>query len=253
MKTQEHTRKSVSVIFSLFVVAILLISALTSFAFFYTFLPGLVPEGMIDGTLGRIVSGIIGVLLLDVATVVWLSNFLHNSETSEQRGIALIMTIITFIGSATASIAYIGLSGQNELSLAGETRATIGIASLFMVIGAIILNFAATQFHTRFSLESKQAVLEADRRDRLQTAEAENARHLDGLVEQSLKKQFQDLAPELAKTRARDLAHKMYSNEMTKVTQESVPSNTIIDVDIDPAGENHRMDVHPEDNIRPKV
>lgn len=251
---EEHSRQSIGLFFKIFAILILLISALTSFAFFYTFLPGLVPQGVLDGNLGKMFSGFVGVLLLDIATVLWLNNFLHNSETSEQRSIALIMTTITFVGSAVASIAYIGLKGEGELTLTGETRGTIGIVSLFMVIGTIVLNFAAVQFHTRYSLASKNAVRESDRLDRLAKKEAENAKILDNMVAQQLAQEFEVIAPGLAASQAKSLATKMYSTEMLKVTNKPtnrLDSNTM-SFDVDPEGNRHILNSNRDPNF-PKV
>jgi len=97
-----------------------------------------------------------------------------------------------------------------------ETRETIGMAALVVVIIGVILNFGSAQLHHRFSASSQEAVRDADRREAIQQAEAQQARLLDQLVAKSMKEKLTEMAPDLADEQATRLAAKFYQREEAK-------------------------------------
>lgn len=216
MNTSTHKHKAAGFIFLLFSVAVLFISALTSFSFFYTYFPNLIPSSVLDPVSRSMISGGIGMLLFDVAAVIWLFTYLYHSGTSEQRAVSLAMTLITFLGASAASIAYLSLQANGAVELASTTKETIGLVSLIVVIGGIIANFGSAQMHHRFSSENKRLVQESDRQDAIQLAENEQASYLDKLITQQMKEQLNQIAPELAEQQARKLAHRFYNLESSK-------------------------------------
>ena len=216
MNKNNHKAKAAGFIFLFFSAAVMLISAITSFSFFYTYFPTLIPASVLDASLRSIISGMVGMMLFDVAAVIWLFTYLNHSETSEQRAISLAMTLITFLGAAAASIAYLSLNAQGEMRLDDSTLATIGIIALITVIGGIIANFGSAQAHHRFSLENKRAVHESDRRDLILQAEEEQAQYLDNLIAQQMKEKLSGLAPGLAQKQAEKLASRFYNHESSK-------------------------------------
>jgi hypothetical protein len=211
-----HRKKSAQFIIVAFAVAIVAISASTSFGFFYTFFTNLIPAAVLAPAVGALISGVVGVLLFDVACVVWLNTFLNHAETPEQRAITLIMTVATFLGSAAASVAYLGLTATGDLALDATTRASIGMFALVVVIVGVVANFGSMQAYQRYSLDNKERVREADRRDRIHTAEEEQAEHLDKLIAQQVREQLTQIAPNLAAQQARRIANQFYRNENAK-------------------------------------
>ncbi len=212
----SHQQKAAQFLAVAFGVVVLAISASTSFGFFYTFFDNLIPHSVLAADIAALISGVIGTLLFDVACAIWLFIFLHHSETPEQRAITLIMTVLTFIGSAAASVAYLGLTAGGDLALDTATRDTIATFALVVVIIGVIANFGAMQAYQRYSYTNKQRVMEADRRDLLQSAEDEQARYLDELITQQVKEILTAQAGTLAQQQARRIAAKFYRHEMAK-------------------------------------
>lgn len=202
--------------FMIFGLLVLVISATTSFSFFYEYFGDIIPSSLMGESLRRIISGVIGTLLFDVATVVWLWVYLNEAETYEQRGISIAMAIVAFAGAAAATIAYLSLTAAGPLAFDATTNSAIGNIALAVVIIGVVFNFAAKQLFDRYSFDSKAAVREANRRDKIQKAENEQADYLDDLVTKGVKENLQGLAPVIADEQARSLAGKFYGKEMVK-------------------------------------
>ena len=203
----------IQVFFGLFTVCVVLISSTTSYSFFYTFFPNIIPETMLSLQIRSNISGVIGTSLLDLASIIWLYSFLYHSETSSQRAYASIMSVVTFIGAAAASGTYLGLTAQGPLALDLATQNTISEIALYTVIAAIILNFGAASMHMSSSLQSKAAIRAADRRDRIQDNNKQQEEKLDQMVTDKVDEVLTELAPKLAKAKADKLAEDFIRRE----------------------------------------
>ena len=215
--TNPQYKKSTAIFFvAAFGIVILAISAVTTFSFFATYFTAIFPADMLGAELAGLLAGGAGVTLFDIATIYWLYTFLNHAETSEQRGIALLMLIVTFIGAAGASVAQLGLAASGDVALDPSTRQSIANAAVWTVIAGVVSNFGANIAYGRYSLASKQAVMEADRRDMVQNAEDEQARLLDGLIAQNVKELITAEAGALAQEQARRVVAAFRSREMSK-------------------------------------
>lgn len=194
---------------------IVAISAVTTFGFFSTYFPGFVSGDLLGVENALWVSGLIGVIVFDLMTVVWLMTFLYRTETPEQRAVALIMTFTCFAFSAIASAAHLYLSASSFV-VDSDTRQTIENAAVISVIAGVVLNFGAWIAYSRYSLESKDRVREADRRDMVQKAEDEQASYLDSLIAQKVKEKLKALSDELADTQAARIVDRFTDRELTK-------------------------------------
>ena len=213
---KSHQTKAAQFAIGGFSLIVLAISASTSFGFFYAFFDSLLPPDLLGPGVGAFISGAVGVLLFDVACSIWLFTFLHHAGTPEQRAITLIMTAVTFIGSAAASVAHLGLTATGDLAIEESARGTIGMVSLIVVILGVICNFGAALAYQRFSYDNKIQVRESDRLDMIQKAEDEQAGYLDTLVAQEVKELLTSQAPQLAAIQAERLAAKFYRGESAK-------------------------------------
>jgi hypothetical protein len=223
MKT--HKKQAASFMIVIFAAVILAISASTSFGFFFEFFNALVPPELFGEVIGAIISGVIGVLLFDVASALWLNTFLNHAETPEQRAITLLMTMITFTGASAASVAHLSLTATGgAIYLEASAKETIGIVALIVVIAGVILNFGATLAYNRFSIESKMSVRESDRLDTVQKAEDEQAIFLDSLIAQNVKELLEKQAPDLARIQAGRIAAQVYRREKAKYAGDGVPA-----------------------------
>lgn len=209
---------------------ILAISASTSFAFFYNYFSNLIPPGVLGADVAALISGVVGTLLFDVASVVWLQTYLNDARTPEQRAISLMMLIITFVGAAAASVAHLSLSATGELALDAATLDSIATVALVTVIIGVIANFGSTIAYQRFSYDNKQAVRTSDREDEIQKAEDGAANELDSLVSQKLKERLTHIAPTLADQQAARIAAQYQRREAAKygstdTGETAVPAN----------------------------
>lgn len=213
---KSHQTKAAQFAIAGFSLIVLAISASTSFGFFYNFFDALLPPELLGPKFAAFVSGAVGIILFDVACSIWLLTFLNHAETPEQRAITLIMTSITFIGSASASVAHLGLTASGELAIEESMKGSIALVSLVVVILGVIANFGAALAYQRFSADSKQAVRESDRRDLILKAKDEHAKSLDQLVQQKVREMLTKQAPAIARVQADRLAAEFYRTETQK-------------------------------------
>jgi hypothetical protein len=206
-----------------FTAVILAISSVTTFSFFAAYFTDIFPKGMIGAELAGLLAGGAGVVLFDLACVYWLNTFLKHAETSEQRAIALLMIVVTFVGAAGASVAQLGLAAAGDVALDPSTRQSIANAAVWTVIAGVVVNFGANVAYTRFSIEAKAAVREADRRDLIQAAEDEQATLLDKLIAQEVKGLIAAQAPDLAKEQAARLVDSFRQREQSKYGGQAAP------------------------------
>lgn len=211
-----HKRQAVNIGFLVGGLVWLVISGTSSFGFFYTYLPSIVPAG-IAGSIAPVISGVIGVALFDVAGILWLAVYLHHTETAAQRAIAMIMAVVTFAGSVASTVAYFALeatSGGNQLILLESSTANvIGWFALAVVILGSALNFIGYNLYNSQSLENQRRIREDNQRDVIQAAEDEQSEYLTDLVTSSVKSKIKALAESLAEEEA---AHLVNQYQLTR-------------------------------------
>lgn len=214
---RTHQQKAASFIIVAFSAVILVISASTSFGFFFEYFNSLIPPSLVGGMIAAIIGGAYGTALFDVATAVWLNTFLNHAETAERRAICLIMSFVTFLGAAAASVAHLSLTATGgRIIIDPGASQTIGLVALVTVIAGTILNFGAILAYQRYSQEKKESVRESDRRDEIQKAEDEQARYLDNLIARDVKDILAQQAPALARLQAERIASQFYQHESAK-------------------------------------
>ncbi len=213
---EQYKKSAASFFVVAFGIVVLAISGVTTFSFFATYFSAIFPADMLGNELASMLAGGAGIMLFDVASIYWLNTFLQHAETSEQRGIALIMLVVTFLGAAGASIAQLGLAASGDVALDISTRQSIANAAVWSVIVGVVANFGANIAYSRFSLASKAAVMEADRRDMVQNAENEQARLLDGLIAQQVKELITAESAALAQEQAGRVVDAFRARELAK-------------------------------------
>lgn len=223
----SHKKTAARFLAAAFALTLLVISASTSFGFFFNHFY-LIPPTLLGETVGQLISGIVGVLLFDAATSIWLVIYLQDARTPEQRAISLLLAGATFLGAAAASVAHLALSATGTMALDVATLDTISMIALVCVILGVIANFGGSLMYSRFSYDNKIAVRESDRSDSIQAAEDEQARLLDGLIAQGVKEQITSLAPMLAKEQASRLVESFRAREMAKYAGTGQPGGTAV-------------------------
>jgi hypothetical protein len=223
-----HKRETAKRIILIFFGGVMVISASTSFGFFFNFFDTLIPPSLpvIGGQIGAIISGVIGVLLFDVSTAVWLYAYLYNAETPEQRSTALSMSAGAFVGAAAASVAHLSLSATRLDALPPETKGWISLAALIVVIIGVVANFGAAVNYQKNTLDSQEAVRQADRRDTVIAAEAKHQKNLDKLVESKVTSILESKSDELANIQANRIAQDFLNRESAKYSPDFSPIGT---------------------------
>jgi hypothetical protein len=95
-------------------------------------------------------------------------------------------------------------------------RQTVADAAVWMVILGVVANFAAVIAYSRYSMEAKAAIQEADRRDAIAAAEHDQAVLLDRLVTAQMKERLTAQAAELANEQAARLVNAFRAREGTR-------------------------------------
>lgn len=199
--------KSAQYIGTIFVV----LSSITTFMFFWSYMPGFVNLdwlGAWGAYISPVLSGIVGVLLLDYATVKWLQIYLHGCDegNNEQRSTAQYAFYFDFAGSAVSSGAYLILSADNLITLDASTREWIGIASIAMIALAVIFNFYSKLDFDFKSNTAKESIREAERMGKIAQARQGEEKHLDELIAQKTREKLAGQAEAIAEQRADSLA-----------------------------------------------
>jgi hypothetical protein len=196
------------------------LSAVTSFAFFFVHLPAFVPLPFLGAEMASVVepviSGLIGVALFDLAAIKWLEIYLYGSGNNDQRDIAQRAFWVGFWGSAASSFAYIFLTGNNLVVLPTEAAWWMSITSIFIIAASVVFNFYSKIVFDSHSNQSKEAIREAERLGRIQEAEANEADYLDDLIAQNVKERLNQHAAELASEQAEKIVAERLAIERAK-------------------------------------
>lgn len=189
-------------LFKIFAALIFVASAILTFAFFWTFLPALVPAGVLDDFTAAFISGGLGVLIFDAGALAWLKIYLDGCQNNDQRNVAMSTSVLDVSGSAVASFAQIILTGTGLVALDPNTQLTIGWASLLAVAGTLVFNFVSVWRFHKNSDASKLAIREANRLGKIREAEEAQEDHLDDLIAQKVHEKLAAVSDALADQQA---------------------------------------------------
>lgn len=193
------------------------LSATTTFGFFFTFLPSIVPVALLGDTwLAGIFSGVVGVILFEGASLTWLRAYLSGSDTEQQRTIALQSSKAAMAGGAVASFAWIVLSGLQLVSLSTSSQQLVGWLSLLAVAVVTVLHFVN---NWRFAKNSKLARDQqrlAARAAKIQKEEEKQQNLLDDLIAEKAGKKIAERAEYIAEQIANRIANAREREELAR-------------------------------------
>ena len=175
------------------------LSALTSFGFFvetFSLGSGILP----DNALTVLINGLVGVLVLDVAAMIWLRIYLNGSDNNDLRGIAIIGASISVAGSAASSFAYLVMMSTASDTFGPELRQYTTWAIAGLIVLHFLLVFLSGYRATSARVDEKTAEL---------MSEATN--ETLKLTEQY----FRDSIPQLAQANANKLTEQLASRFST--------------------------------------
>ncbi len=191
----DNMAKGIKVaIFVLFFV----MSAVTTFQFFFNYAPGL---GAFAGEdIGPYLSGIMGVLLLDAASLVWLYVRSSLCTTQTQMNMALVAAITTITGALLTSSVYVLLTSRLDVGAASvngqltDFGMALNVIGNVIMIAALMINFGGMFLFEAKDIKIQQAIgrttlLAQDKQQKLRialqrqflTAQAETSRIKDKL------------------------------------------------------------------------
>jgi len=228
MKLKSHQKSMAHYLAIAFGIVVLIISATTSFGFFYRFFSGLIPADIVGAFVARVVAGIVGVILYDLATVFWLTLFLSNADTPHQRAISGVMIAVSFIGAAVASVAHVILTATS-FELTGSWFVTLQWVSVGTVTVGIIAQFGAKTLYDSQSHENTVKMKEADRRDELLDAQFAQMDTLTDKVKAESGRYFDMVAPDLAAHQARLIIQDFWKKESDKYGINAPMPNALLD------------------------
>lgn len=197
----------------LFAAVIFVVSATTSGAFFYTFLPDLIPPEWFGREIGRIIGALIGVFIYDVLSLLWLRQWLRGAQNDDQRKIAMWSSVLDIAGSAAASFAQLLLTGTGLINMPQEAKNTIGIVTLVLTAFVITWNFIAVWRFHKNSNESKVRIRTARRIATIARSEERQLDALDKEIARQVDSMMGGFVPVLAKQKATELVLRRLNEE----------------------------------------
>lgn len=210
----KMNQQSARNLFKIFATIIFIASATLTFAFFYTYLPAIIPA--VDLYVAAIAAGFLGLIIFDGGAIAWLKTYLDACENNDQREIALTTSVIDIAGSAVASFAQIILQGTGLVTLGDDTVFLVGVISLFAVAGVLSWNFVAVWRFHKNSDASKASIREANRMAIIRAKEDEEADILDQLIAQKVGELLAGEADAIAVQQAARIAAKRRRIELGK-------------------------------------
>jgi hypothetical protein len=184
---------------SAFFLVIILLSAATSFLFFvevFQFGRGFI----IDPFWGAILTGVIGVIVLDGAALAWLKIYLGAADNNNVRALAAIGAAIGVIGSAVSSFAYLVMVAAEGYQPGSDVRTYVQVAMATIIVAHFLLVFLSGYMATSAKIDEKVAEMMSEATDEMLT-----------LTDQYFKAQIPRLAQNNAQRLTRELAGRFTS------------------------------------------
>ncbi|MCW7072195.1 MAG: hypothetical protein OCU12_07740 [Methanophagales archaeon] len=199
----------------IFFVAISILSMITSFLFFIEIfqIGSSVSSGDSWAIASTLITGFVGVLILDVAALVWLRVYLGASDNHDERALATAGMAIGFIGSALSSFAYLILVASTSVAVDPAWQQYVTYAMALILVIHFSLVFLSSYKSTAAKIDERTSEMMAKATEEMLT-----------LMEED----FMARIPGLAKINAHKLSQRL--------TQQ-FSSLTVFDVNKDGQGE----------------
>lgn len=140
----------------MFFAIIIALSAATSFLFFvevFQFGRGFI----IDTFWSAIITGVIGVIVLDGAALAWMKIYLGAADNNNVRALAAIGAAIGIIGSAVSSFAYLIMVAAEGYQPGSDLRTYVQVAMAAIIVAHFLLVFMSGYYATSAQIDEKTA------------------------------------------------------------------------------------------------
>lgn len=178
----------------LFFGIIIVLSAATSFLFFvevFQFGRGFI----IDPFWSAILTGIIGVLVLDGAALAWLKIYLSGSDNNDLRALAAVGAGIGVVGSAISSFAYIVMVAAEGYQPGSDLRTYVQVAMAGIIVVHFVLVFLSGYFSTSAKIDERAAEMMSDATEEmLDLTEADFRAQIPRLAQSNADRMVRELA-----------------------------------------------------------
>lgn len=176
-----------------FFTLIVLLSMATSFLFFVEIFS--LGRGLVsDLVISTLINGAVGVLITDLAALVWLQVYLRGSDNNALRSLAVTGAGVGMVASAVASFGYLLMVGAEHYTVAAEWRSYVTWIMAAIIVTHFVLVFLSGYKATSAQIDEKFA-------DML----AEGTKEMLTLTEQG----FRDQIPHLAQQNADELKRRL--------------------------------------------
>lgn len=146
---------------TLFSLALVIISGLASFSFFYFYAPGLLSAVLPPG-LAAISAGMIGVLLSEGAVIFWHYLSVNDADTSKQMSLASAGYVFSLALSVGVTIVYFLLSSSLiEPFLSQSFEEYVSLAALLIIVLSVGVQFVLSREYSRQGSGTQKAAHEA--------------------------------------------------------------------------------------------
>lgn len=151
-----------------FFLVIIILSAVTSFLFFvevFQFGRGFI----FDPFWSAVITGAIGVIVLDGAALAWLKIYLGAADNNNLRALAAIGAGIGVIGSAVSSFAYLIMIAAEGYQPGSEMRTYVQVAMAVIIVAHFLLVFLSGYMATSARIDEKVAEMMSEATDEMLT------------------------------------------------------------------------------------
>lgn len=151
-----------------FFVAISLLSMATSFLFFIEIFHfgDSAASGDGWGVASTLLTGFIGVLVLDAAAIVWLKVYLGASDNNSVRAIAMTGSGVGFVGSALSSFAYLILIAS-DIPVNPDWSSYVTYAMAVIIVVHFALVFLSQYKSTQAQIDEKTSAMLSEATDEM--------------------------------------------------------------------------------------
>lgn len=198
MNDKLSENKSLQTLFQAFIGLVVVISSILTFGFFYEFLPNFLPVELVGEEISKFASGLFGLLVFDLGSLMWLYVYLKLCDNASQRTTAIFASVVDFAGSLITSFTYLIITGQKLLNLEDSIRSTVGFVSLISIAAVMVYNFLSIWIYKKNSDESIRDIAEGKRKQRLADVYEVRKKALDSDVEKLVRQRFNDRKSEIA-------------------------------------------------------
>jgi hypothetical protein len=152
----------------LFFGIIIALSATTSFLFFvevFQFGRGFI----LDPFWSAILTGVIGVIVLDGAALAWMKIYLSGSDNNDLRFLATVGTGIGAVGSAISSFAYLIMVAADGYQPGSDIRTYVQVTMAAIIVAHFVLVFLSGYFSTSAKIDERAAEMMSEATEEMLT------------------------------------------------------------------------------------